>query len=303
MTEPGNDMAAAGGGGAAEAAGGAMPFGLHLSLFLRSLLIQAGWNYQRMQNLGFVYALSPALRRAWPEPEKFAAAAVRHSATFNTQPYMAGFILGNVARMEEAAAASGGGPAAEARIMGVRQALASSLASIGDRIFWGRLRPLTAEVCMLVWLAAGVTFWIVPGDRAGVSLWALLSGPAASVLFYSGFAFYIRWKGISVGYACGGSSSCGLDAFDWSGLIKRLSLAGLVLCAACIAAAAATLLRQDPPLSGGFWAKLALPVLAFAAQRAARRAGRSMLFTVSAVLALSVAGWAALGILDRMRGV
>ncbi|MEW5907092.1 MAG: PTS system mannose/fructose/sorbose family transporter subunit IID [Elusimicrobiota bacterium] len=279
-----------------------MDMSLRLSMFLRSLLIQAAWNYQRMQNIGFVFALSPALRRAWPDPEKFAAAAARHAATFNTQPYMAGFILGNIARMEERAAAEGGGAAAEARIMGVRQALGSSLASIGDRIFWGRLRPLTAEVCMLVWLAAGMTCWIVPGDCGGGPAWVLLSGPAASVIFYSAVALYMRWTGLAVGYACGGSSSCGLDAFDWSGLIKRLSLAGLVVCAACIAAAAVLLLRQEDPASSGFWARLAVPVLAFAAQRAARRAGRSMLFTVSAVFAFSFAAWAAAGIINWIRG-
>lgn len=279
-----------------------MDFGLRLSMFLRSLLMQACWNYQRMQNVGFVFALAPALRRAWPDPDKFSAAAARHAATFNTQPYMAGFILGNIARMEERAAAEGGGDAAAARIMGVRQALGSSLASIGDRIFWGRLRPLTAEVCMMVWLAAGMTCWIIPGDCSGVPGWVLFSGPVASVIFYSAVALYMRWKGLAVGYACGGSSSCGLDAFDWSGLIKRLSLAGLVVCAACIAAAAVMLLRQEPAFSSGFWARLAVPVLAFAAQRAARRAGKSMLFTVSAVLGFSVAAWAAAGIINWMRG-
>jgi mannose/fructose/N-acetylgalactosamine-specific phosphotransferase system component IID len=290
------------GTGEKKEGGAKMDMSLRLSMFLRSLLIQAAWNYQRMQNIGFVFALSPALRRAWPDPEKFAAAAARHAATFNTQPYMAGFILGNIARMEERAAAEGGGAAAEARIMGVRQALGSSLASIGDRIFWGRLRPLTAEVCMLVWLAAGMTCWIVPGDCGGVPAWVLLSGPAASVIFYSAVALYMRWTGLAVGYACGGSSSCGLDAFDWSGLIKRLSLAGLVVCAACIAAAAVLLLRQEDPASSGFWARLAVPVLAFAAQRAARRAGRSMLFTVSAVFAFSFAAWAAAGIINWIRG-
>lgn len=279
-----------------------MDFGLQLSMFLRSLLIQAGWNYQRMQNFGFVFALAPALRRAWPDPAKFAAAAARHSATFNTQPYMAGFILGNIARMEERAAEAGGGPDEEARIMGVRQALASSLASIGDRIFWGRLRPLTVEVCMLVWLATGMTCWIVPGDCSGFPAWALFAGPAASVAVYSAVALYLRWKGLSVGYACGGSSSCGLDAFNWSGFIKRLSLAGLVLCAACIAAAVVTLLRPDPAISSGFWAKLAVPVLAFAAQRAARRAGKSMLFTVSVLFAVSAAAWAAITIFGILRG-
>lgn len=279
-----------------------MDFGLRLSMFLRSMLLQAGWNYQRMQNIGFVFALTPALRRAWPDPDRFAAAAARHAATFNTQPYMAGFILGNIARMEERAAAEGGGDAAAARIMGVRQALGSSLASIGDRIFWGRLRPLTVGICMLVWLAAGMTCWIIPGECSGIPAWALFSGPVVSVIFYSAVALYMRWTGLAVGYACGGSSSCGLDAFDWSGLIKRLSLAGLVVCAACIAAAAVILLRQEPSSGAGFWTRLAVPVLAFAAQRAARRAGKSMLFAVSAVFVLSVAGWAALGILDWIRG-
>ncbi|HBE87820.1 MAG TPA: hypothetical protein DDW67_01575, partial [Elusimicrobia bacterium] len=45
--------------------------------------------------------------RAWRTPMTRSAAAARHAATFNTQPYMAGFILGNIARMEERAAEAG----------------------------------------------------------------------------------------------------------------------------------------------------------------------------------------------------
>ena len=75
--------------------------------------MQAGWNFERNQNVGFAFALLPALRRIYGATGGFRAALLRHLEIFNTQPHMAGFILGNVAKMEEGLAAGGESPETE----------------------------------------------------------------------------------------------------------------------------------------------------------------------------------------------
>ncbi|HWN82795.1 MAG TPA: PTS system mannose/fructose/sorbose family transporter subunit IID [Candidatus Udaeobacter sp.] len=123
-----------------------------LRLFLRGLLLQAGWNRERMQGLGFTFALLPWLPR---DPAARPAFIRRHLAYVNTSPPLSGWLLGMVAAEEERLQAEPApleleGPAAEVAFAARSQArtetwkrrLESPLAAIGDRIFWGWLRPL-----------------------------------------------------------------------------------------------------------------------------------------------------------------
>ncbi|MDO8805231.1 MAG: PTS system mannose/fructose/sorbose family transporter subunit IID, partial [Elusimicrobiota bacterium] len=64
--------------------------------------------------LGFAFCLQPALEKIYQDKDALKAALLRHLQLFNTQPYMASFVLGNVASLEEKAAAS---PDPEARLM------------------------------------------------------------------------------------------------------------------------------------------------------------------------------------------
>lgn len=273
---------------------GAPPAGTPLlSMFLRSFFIQAGWNYERYQNLGFAFTLEPALKKIYPAPEKLKAAMLRHMQIFNTQPYMASFVLGNVVRMEERAAA---GETDLKNLAGMKQALASSFASIGDRIFWGRLKPMTTQICLLVWAAGGFFGWLFTGTQEMVSAPLLMAGPLAGIAFYSTFAVYWRWKGLGAGYACGGSSNCALDAFNWSRLIKLLSAAGFMMSVA-IALLAVGLLAGfncgscTPRV---MLLKLALPFAVLVLHRVSRAFGKSVFFAAGLVLAVSLLFFSAL---------
>lgn len=263
------------------------------SMFLRSFFIQAGWNYERYQNLGFAFTLEPALKKIYPDTEKFKAAMLRHLQIFNTQPYMASFVLGNVVRMEERAAA---GETDLKNLTGMKQALASSFASIGDRIFWGRLKPMTTQICLLVWAAGGFFGWLFTGARQEISAALLLAGPLAGISFYSVFAVYWRWKGLRAGYACGGSSNCALDAFNWSRLIKLLSAAGFIMSVAIALLALGLLVGFNcgscPPRDMAL--KLALPLAVLALHRISRAYGRSVFFAAGLVLAVSLFFFSAL---------
>lgn len=259
------------------------------SMFLRSLLIQAGWNYQRSQNLGFAFSLLPALRKIYAAPEALKAAVLRHLEMFNTQPYLAGFVLGNIAGMEEALPGRGGGEAPEKNVRDIKQALASSYASIGDRIFWGRLKPMTTQLCIAVWLLTGFYGWLFTEAGSDTSELVLLAGPLLGMAVYGAFALSLRWLGLKKGYACGGGANCALDALDWTKLIRRLSLAGFALSVTIALAALALLIEFNRGVPARDLAlKIGLVLSVLALHRIARRFGRSIFFAIGVILAVSV---------------
>ena len=53
----------------------------------RSTFLQASWNYERMQNVGWAFSLIPGIRRLYKSKEDRAAAMKRHLEFFNTHPY------------------------------------------------------------------------------------------------------------------------------------------------------------------------------------------------------------------------
>src|SRR5437867_6440643 len=107
----------------------------------RASLLQATFNYERQQGLGWAWALKPALDRYYPDPELRRERLAEHTAYFNTQPTLASLALGAVARLEERRALD---PAAHDEVPHVKAVLGSALAALGDRLFWFTLRPLAA---------------------------------------------------------------------------------------------------------------------------------------------------------------
>lgn len=121
------------------------------AVFLRSLLLQASWNREGMQNLGFAFAIAPALRELYPEGPARTAAFRRHLAFFNTHPYAAAAILGGIVSVEERVAAGEAPPELATQY---KQALGPPFAALGDAFFWGALRPTAALAGALVALVA-----------------------------------------------------------------------------------------------------------------------------------------------------
>jgi mannose/fructose/N-acetylgalactosamine-specific phosphotransferase system component IID len=88
---------------------------------------QISWNYERMQALGFCWAMIPVLRHLHRDDTEFAEAMQRHLSFFNTSPVIGGpFILGSSIAMEE------GGSATSAD--SVKIAMMGPLAGIGDAV-------------------------------------------------------------------------------------------------------------------------------------------------------------------------
>jgi PTS system mannose-specific IID component len=115
-------------------------------VFIRSLLIQVGFNTRLMQGLGFAYTLYPALKSLHKDRATRTEAVRRHLVLFNTHPYFAAAIIGAMVRIEERVAS---GLATPKEAIDVRNALAAPLAAIGDAFFWDAVRPACALLAAL----------------------------------------------------------------------------------------------------------------------------------------------------------
>ncbi|MBI5342592.1 MAG: PTS system mannose/fructose/sorbose family transporter subunit IID [Deltaproteobacteria bacterium] len=151
------------------------------STWRRQFLLQGCWNYEGMQNVGFAYSILPALREFYRDrPEELTKALKRHLEYFNTQPSMAGVILGAALRLEERAAA---GEADPREIGTFKVGLMGSLGAIGDAYFWGALRPMAS-------VAGAILALVHP-----------FLGIAALLLLYNVSHLSIRRKGFAAGIA------------------------------------------------------------------------------------------------------
>ena len=106
----------------------------------RSTFLQGSWNYERMQNLGWAYALIPAIKKLYTSKEDRAASLERHLEFFNTHPYVAAPIIGVTLALEEERA--NGAEIDDTAIQGVKIGMMGPLAGVGDPVFWFTVRPI-----------------------------------------------------------------------------------------------------------------------------------------------------------------
>ncbi|HCB0527783.1 TPA: PTS system mannose/fructose/sorbose family transporter subunit IID [Klebsiella pneumoniae] len=101
-----------------------------VSMFLRSNLQQASFNFERIHGLGFCYDMIPAIKRLYPLKADQVAALKRHLVFFNTTPAVCGPVIGVTAAMEEARA--NGAAIDDGAINGIKVGLMGPLAGVGD---------------------------------------------------------------------------------------------------------------------------------------------------------------------------
>jgi mannose/fructose/N-acetylgalactosamine-specific phosphotransferase system component IID len=100
---------------------------LNKSFWRMFFSLQISWNYERMQALGFAWAMEPVLRKVYPDKDEYAEGLQRHLSFFNTSPIIgAPLIVGSAVAMEEARAKS----SAE----GVKVGLMGPMAGVGDSL-------------------------------------------------------------------------------------------------------------------------------------------------------------------------
>jgi PTS system mannose-specific IID component len=129
----------------------------------RNQFLQGSWNYERMQNLGFLYGIIPALKKLYTKDDDVKAALKRHMEFYNTHPYPSAPVTGVTLALEEDRA--NGAEIDDTAINGVKVGMMGPLAGVGDPIFWGTLRPI---------LGAFAASFAIQGNILGPILFFLL---------------------------------------------------------------------------------------------------------------------------------
>lgn len=111
-----------------------------LSVAWRSTFLQGSWNYERMQNGGWTFAMIPAIKKLYKTKDEQVEALKRHLEFFNTHPYVASPVIGVTLALEEERA--NGAPVDDAAIQGVKVGMMGPLAGVGDPVFWFTVRPI-----------------------------------------------------------------------------------------------------------------------------------------------------------------
>ena len=195
------------------------------ALFWRSFLLQAAFNYERFQNIGWWWGLKPILQKLYPDREQLAAAYQRHLVFFNTHPWTVGPIFGVVASMEEGKA-RGEADLDDESINSVKVSMMGPLAGIGDSLIFGALRPVLSGVCAAL---------------------AVTGNPVGPLLFFVGINLVqvlMRWYGVTRGYSYGVSFFQKLNPAQIERLKEAATMVGLLVVGALVA----TLLNVVTPL-------------------------------------------------------
>ncbi|MDQ3556710.1 MAG: PTS system mannose/fructose/sorbose family transporter subunit IID [Gemmatimonadota bacterium] len=212
---------------------------LRRRLVLRSLLVQASWNYRTLIGTGFAFLLLPALRRLNAgDPEALQGALHRHARLFNSHPYLVPLAAGAVLRME----AEG---ASEQSIDRFKAALRGSLGSLGDRLFWTGARPAAALLGVAL-LLLGLPWWVAV---------------AAFLIPYNALHLWIRVWGLNTGLREGAGIAAALRASPLQQLASRTANSGALLAGFCTVLAAGSGAAERfaaPTLAGAIVAGLFL---------------------------------------------
>ncbi|MEA5051501.1 MAG: PTS system mannose/fructose/sorbose family transporter subunit IID [Oscillospiraceae bacterium] len=186
-----------------------------VSVYRRSLFLQASHNYERFQSLGYLYSMVPVLKKAYADKpkEELSAAMHRHLEFFNTCPVLAQPILGVTSAMEEKQGNSAGDA-----ISNVKIAMMGPLAGIGDSLIYMTI--------LLICLLLAVTFG-ADGNPVGLvlcfTLWNLISQP-------------MKYFGMKLGYKQGTKlvdkikSTDLISRFSFMASIVGLTMVGGLLC-------------------------------------------------------------------------
>ncbi|MFV0479149.1 MAG: PTS system mannose/fructose/sorbose family transporter subunit IID [Anaerorhabdus sp.] len=128
-------------------------------VFVRNLFgLQWGWNYEKMQGLGYSFVMMPVLKKLYGDDrEKMKKALKTHLSYFNTTPAMSHLIVGaNIALEEEF------GVDAEQAVSGLKTGLMGPFAGVGDTIFIAIYRTIVFSIAAYLALEGNPIGLIIP---------------------------------------------------------------------------------------------------------------------------------------------
>lgn len=199
--------------------------------FLRSFFLQTLWNFERMQNMGFAFSVAPLLRLAHSSKKAYTNALRRHTAFFNTHPYLASTVMGIVYFREKDRSPEA---VEDATLTNWKESMGGAFGAIGDHVIWGTWRPFCALMALGVGLL--VAYPTVGGESP--SIFDRSSAAVCAKWWVAGFlcAFnsvhlWLRWRGLQKGAADGPGAVRWVQSLNlqaWAAQVRRVGL-GLLL--------------------------------------------------------------------------
>jgi mannose PTS system EIID component len=185
-----------------------------IAVWWRSTFIQGSWNYERMQNGGWVYSMIPAIKRLYKTKEDQSAALKRHLEFFNTHPYVASPIIGVTLALEEERA--NGAPVDDAAIQGVKVGMMGPLAGIGDPVFWFTVKPILGALA------------------ASLAMDGNILGPILYFVLWNAIRMVFMWYTQEFGYKAGSKITEDLSGGLLQDITKGASILGMFILGALV---------------------------------------------------------------------
>ena len=120
---------------------------------------QTAWNYEKMQGLGYCYAMLPALRKIYKDEDELNEAVKNHLQFFNCNIVTGQFILGANLAIEEAEGAK-----SKDAVAAIKTGLMGPLAGIGDTLFGVTLNTVFGSIA---------AYMALEGSPIGCYLWVI----------------------------------------------------------------------------------------------------------------------------------
>lgn len=196
-------------------------------LWLRSFGLQSAFSFDRMQAIGFAWAMTPLLRKIYRnQPQEFSLALKRHLMFINTNPWVSGPIFAMTADLE-IRKALGEQDIEEQAIQGLKSGLMGPLAGVGDSMFQGTLRP------------------VVAGVMAGLALQGNPLAPFLFIAIVNAVHIFVSWYTFKKGFDMG-DQFLGVLA---SGRIRKVMEGATMTGLMAVGALTATWLTVSTPLT------------------------------------------------------
>ena len=137
----------------------------------RSTMLQASFNYERMQAAGWEWTILPGLEKIHTNKEDLATSMGHNLEFVNTHPFLVTLVAGIVLSLEQSKADIN-------TIRAVKVACAGPLGGIGDALFWFTLVPITAGITANIAINGSLIgpilyFVILFGAQMALRIWLM----------------------------------------------------------------------------------------------------------------------------------
>ncbi|MDO4797761.1 MAG: PTS system mannose/fructose/sorbose family transporter subunit IID, partial [Coriobacteriales bacterium] len=180
----------------------------------RHQFLQGSWNYERMQNGGWCYAMIPAIKKLYSSKEDQAAALKRHLEFYNTHPYVSAPVIGVTLALEEERA--NGAEVDDTAIQGVKVGMMGPLAGVGDPVFWFTVRPILGAL------------------GASMALGGSIVGPLLFFFAWNIIRMAFLWYTQEFGYSVGSSIAKDLSGGLLGKVTEGASILGMFIIGALV---------------------------------------------------------------------